>query len=83
MIEKNVLELADLLGAKLVAERVRQAVQAEPILARGDNIPITVSVGVASFDHERLSTAKPDELIALADQQLLRAKRQGRNTVCS
>lgn len=60
--------------AMMVAERIRLAVAGEPMLAAGDAILVTVSVGVA--------TGAPGEaLLAEADAGLYRAKRAGRNRV--
>lgn len=54
------------------AERIRQAVCAEPLLQQGQ---VTVSIGVAAFD------GHPDyeHLVRRADAALYRAKREGRN----
>jgi two-component system, cell cycle response regulator len=65
--------------ATMVAERLRQAVAAEPFLIHGtgDRPPITISVGVA--------TAQPgdtvDTLLQRADEALYQAKNSGRNRV--
>ena len=64
-------------GARLFADRVLRRVQnaafGEPELP----IPITVSLGLATFPDERATDA--DSLLRLADQNLLRAKADGRN----
>ncbi|MCA6216794.1 GGDEF domain-containing protein [Ideonella sp. B7] len=59
-----------------VAEKVRQAVTAEPLrLADGQHLPITVSIGVATYD------GHPDYqfLLERADRALYQAKHGGRN----
>lgn len=62
-----------------IAERVRKRVCDTPIqLATGD-ICVSVSIGVALSHPTRLREF--DELVSLADDSLLRAKRQGRNRV--
>jgi two-component system, cell cycle response regulator len=43
----------------------------------GQRLPVTVSMGVASFPHHLLSKAQ--DLITLADTALYDAKRSGRN----
>jgi two-component system cell cycle response regulator len=66
-------------AAVTVAERLRQAVAAEPffIHATGDRRPITISIGVA--------VARPgdtvDTLLQRADDALYQAKNNGRNRV--
>ena len=76
-----------LLGTKyaqcrLIAERVRKAIQMMDVTPEGNGRPvkITASMGVASFCGELSETA--DTLIAKADSALYRAKREGRNRVC-
>lgn len=70
-----------LLGAYKVAEKIRQAV----IDLHLDNTepqpqPVTISIGVATLQDPESSA---DDLLAQADEQLYRAKREGRNRVCS
>jgi two-component system cell cycle response regulator len=64
-------------GARLFAERVLRRVQAKPFGEAGASIPITVSIGIATFPDERASDA--EALLRLADRNLLRAKSDGRN----
>ncbi len=66
-------------GALIFAERVRQAVATTEFTDTGDELTVTVSIGVASVDRESEST--PETLIALADEALYRAKHDGRNRV--
>jgi diguanylate cyclase (GGDEF)-like protein len=61
-------------GARLVAERARQAVEAYG----GFKSPLTVSAGVAS---SRGCTSEGEDLVLRADAALYRAKREGRNCV--
>jgi two-component system, cell cycle response regulator len=68
-------------GAAAVAERLRQIIADKPFLYEGVTIPLTVSVGVATTVGDERMT--PTDLIALADQRLFDAKRQGRNCVAN
>jgi len=66
-------------GARIIAERIRQAICKDPIEADGCQIPLSVSVGVAS--HSNDLEAKPEILLKKADLALYRAKTTGRNRV--
>jgi diguanylate cyclase (GGDEF)-like protein len=48
---------------------------------QGKDIPVTISVGVASLPN--VTAEDPVTLIASADKALYAAKRKGRNRVCS
>jgi len=61
------------------AERLRRSVEQAEITFRGQNIPVTLSIGVASFPED---ADESDALVGLADKALYRAKEQGRNQVC-
>lgn len=61
-----------------VAERVRTAIQATPIVVEGHTIGATASIGVATGEAGRTL----DEVIAKADEALYQAKSLGRNQVC-
>jgi diguanylate cyclase (GGDEF)-like protein/PAS domain S-box-containing protein len=61
-----------------IAESIRRRVQDEPILAGGDALPITVSVGAAVAQCE---TADLEAVLLDADRALYEAKRAGRNRV--
>lgn len=62
-----------------VAERIRNTIEKNSYVFDGQQIPITISLGVAQLD----STSKSGEdLISLADKALYDAKNQGRNRVC-
>ncbi len=66
-------------GARIMAERVRQAVANTPIrLADGREIRLTVSTGASCYPDDAES---PEELVVRADQALYAAKRAGRNRV--
>ncbi len=67
-------------GAHYAAERIRRAVEEAIIKAYDASVKVTVSIGTSTFpDHGK----KMDELIDKADWALYRAKKQGRNKVCS
>lgn len=74
-----ILAQTDLETAMDLAERLREAVAAQPIAHRDDTITVTVSVGVARFTENR----PPAETLDAADAALYRAKSDGRNRVAA
>ena len=62
-----------------VAERLRTAVAARPLLHDTARIRMTISVGLSMA---RATDRNIEQVIARADQQLYQAKRSGRNRVC-
>lgn len=70
----------DLTGARLVAERMRQQVLAEPVPTDRGALAITVSLGVSEIAPTCHSL---EQLIDYADQALYAAKQGGRNRVMS
>ncbi|KKL04007.1 hypothetical protein LCGC14_2620400, partial [marine sediment metagenome] len=68
----------------LTAERLRQAVSQMEIEEHNKTITVTASFGVTGFDtdtdDEKIS---PDAIINRADEHLYKAKREGRNRVCT
>jgi diguanylate cyclase (GGDEF)-like protein len=73
----------DLAGAVAVSEKIRRQVEALRVaVPSGAALNLTVSIGVASLDP---ALAQQDNaattLIGLADDNLLRAKQEGRNRV--
>lgn len=68
--------------AAAAAERLRQAV-ADLELAGLPDLDVRLSLGVASVDGDTPRPADADDLVAAADRALYRAKRQGRDRVCS
>ncbi len=67
-------------GANFAAERIRKAVEAKEIKAYDEVLKTTISVGVATFPNDASS---PAELIDKSDWALYRAKKMGKNCVCS
>ena len=61
-------------GARLVAERIREAVQA----STGFRRPLTISAGVATTHGD---ASEGESLVERADEALYRAKHDGRNCV--
>ena len=68
------------LAAIVLAERLRKSIEARVITFEGNQIPVTMSLGIAvrPQDGEEL-----DELIAAADERLYIAKQNGRNRFCA
>ena len=64
-------------GFEQLAERVRRAVEENPLNFDGQVIPLTVSVGVTTH----LKGEEPGETLNRADQALYQAKESGRNQV--
>jgi diguanylate cyclase (GGDEF)-like protein len=65
-------------AVRATGERIRRAVESEPVGADGELIPVTVSVGVAMLENDIKTSA---ELVRRADAALYRAKGKGRNRV--
>ena len=63
--------------AETVAERLRQAIEAQPCESRAGRIRVTVSIGVAF--HQTAHSL--DEVLSRADTRLYEAKQAGRNRV--
>lgn len=68
-------------AAALVAERIRRSTESHP-LGRGPEVPVTVSIGVASTE-DSPEPYEPAELLGRADAALYRAKAGGRNRVAA
>jgi diguanylate cyclase (GGDEF)-like protein len=71
-----ILPEARLDNAYKIAERIRKTVESE---ASSKAMPVTVSVGVASWPSDGITR---EELIGCADAALYRAKQSGRNRTC-
>ena len=75
------LPMTGRIAAALVAERIRRATETLP-LGRSIDVPVTVSVGVASTE-DASKPFEPAELLSRADAALYRAKAGGRNRVAA
>jgi two-component system, cell cycle response regulator len=72
-----VIPSSDAMGALGLAERIRRALEAKPILADTTHITVTASFGVASSTEAR--PLDSEEMLRLVDDALYRAKQYGRN----
>ena len=66
----------DLVGAKLLAERLRKSIEELDVRYEDQSIPVTVSLGVAEYDE---SFSSHESLIKFADEALYYSKEHGRN----
>ncbi|MBK8480064.1 MAG: GGDEF domain-containing protein [Proteobacteria bacterium] len=66
--------------ARVVANRIREQTQAQPLVPAISELIVTVSGGVASIPHPSVSSA--EELLAAADEALYAAKTSGRDRIC-
>lgn len=66
-------------GAAFRAERLRQALSEIIIESEGARFSVTMSIGVASFEPQKIQA--PHDLINAADQALYHAKKIGKNCV--
>jgi diguanylate cyclase (GGDEF)-like protein len=74
-----ILPSVDVKGALVVAERLRKRIDEYTFPAEGENLHVTISVGVTEFDPE--ASYAPSEIIREADRALYQSKERGRNRV--
>lgn len=74
-----VLPQTDLEGARVMAERCRENIAANPVDLGWTRVPITASFGLACRGADQKLSA--EDLLRRADQALYRAKANGRNRV--
>jgi diguanylate cyclase (GGDEF)-like protein len=72
------LDAADPMQARAVAERLREQIDSHPLRTSGCVVPMTVSVGVAAMDPV---DATWEDMLGRADNALYHAKQHGRNRV--
>lgn len=68
------------LGAAVLGERIRAAIERTPIEADGHSISVTVSIGIVTLAAEKVDSI--DQLLSIADRRLYLAKNGGRNRIC-
>lgn len=73
------LSHTDNVSAFILAERIRKAVEKNPLQYDGRTIDLSISGGIASFP---FNTTDPAELLRMADSAVYLAKGAGKNTVC-
>jgi len=66
-------------GAQIRAKSICEDLAQIPVISKGSNVGITVSVGVASYHHSE--PISKSHLIDLADKALYQSKQKGRNRV--
>ena len=71
---------SDQKGALVVAERLRASVEQRKFTFGGKDIPVTISLGIASIPDSGVEDHAG--FLAAADKALYEAKRTGRNRVC-
>ncbi|MGZ3457025.1 MAG: diguanylate cyclase [Archangium sp.] len=64
--------------ARTVAEKLRRTIEEKPFTFENQDIPVTLSLGVADMTADMV---EPQQLIKLADANLYKAKKSGRNRV--
>lgn len=72
------LPAADAQQAKAVCERIRTAVEAYPWHNLNPELKVTLSMGLS----DDIAVANSERMMALADDKLYKAKRNGKNQVC-
>lgn len=81
-----ILPSSDVEGARVFAERFRGRVEATRILFEGKHVPLTVSLGTATFSNQWAKGMEPErcarEMVTQSDTALYHAKANGRNKTC-
>ncbi len=69
-------------GAKTKAEQLRKAVRENPFVVNKHNLKITISIGLSTWRWQEDNNISDEELIKRADEELYRAKEEGRDRTC-
>lgn len=78
------LPMTQLTGARLVAEKLRRLMEANPAEVDDQEIPCTISIGAAALTSPlEFSEERSEELIRRADAMMYQAKARGRNRTVS
>lgn len=64
-----------------LAERILRSLRAHPYRYVGDLVPVTASMGLATYPAPELGIKSKDGLLSAADQALYKSKRLGKNQV--
>lgn len=67
--------------AMQIAERIRASIENYDFVFNGEHMKVTISVGVAVFDHKNNPITVAAQIVNQADQGLYMSKRNGRNRV--
>lgn len=62
-----------------ITNRILELVRNSKLIYKGDNLSVTTSIGTTKF----LNSDTPETLIARADQALYKAKKSGKDKICS
>ena len=73
-----ILSGASGIEARTIAERIREAVEKNRIVSSGNEISITVSIGLVEFPAD---AQQQEKIFSIADERLYQAKNRGRNCV--
>ncbi len=65
-----------------LAERLRKLIQEHEFTCGGKSLTLTVSIGISTWSWPKDKDTTKEDLIKRADDELYRAKREGRNRVC-
>jgi len=63
--------------ASLVAQRIVEAVGHPPAIWQGQEVPLSISIGVGQYDAD----SDPEDITSRSDQALYHAKQAGKNTI--
>jgi len=74
---------SDCHDAELLAERIRRTVEGLHLSARGHDVRITASIGIATLAEVDASDEPVTALLSLADSRMYCAKKSGKNRVCA